>query len=246
MGIGKTIVIAAATLLLGIFIGGIGPRAQLARTQTALEEAEARAKQAGASGASLPLALGLGSLAAARERANQDSARAPVPKFVKPDDDGEAEVQDKPDGGRRFRLGDPETFAAAKTAADLRAAQFRAAFVEEAKLAPAAVEHLDATVKGMNEEMGRAADELAKELAARHQGGANKLAPRELADVGARVLDIYRRADDKWKAGLDQGGRAAAADSDFDLLTQVDVGVFQRLSETLQTMDRPTLRPASP
>jgi NTP pyrophosphatase (non-canonical NTP hydrolase) len=237
MGIGKTIVIAAAALLLGIFIGGLGPRAELAETKVALQEAEARGKQGG--GASLPLALGLGSLAAARERANQaEAGPRRVPRFVAPDT---APGEPRPDAGRSFRFGDPETFAAAKAAGDVRAAQFRAAFIDEAKLPASAAQHLDATVKGMNEELGRAADEIAKELAARHQGD-SKITPRELADVGARVLDIYRSADDKWKAGLDESGRAAAGKSDFDLLTQIDVGVFERLSQTLQTMDRPTLR----
>jgi hypothetical protein len=240
----KTIVIAAAALLLGIFIGGLGPRAELQETKVALQEAEARSKQN--SGSTLPLALGLGSLAAARERANQAAAEgAPkrVPKFVAPDQvegSGADQPDNQPDGGRKFRFGDPETFAAAKAAADLRAAQFRAAFLEEAKLPPAAAETLDATVKGMNEELSRAADEIAKDLESRREK-TGKVSPRDLADVGAKVLDIYRRSDDKFKAGLDDNGRAAAERSNFDLLTQIDVGAFERLSQTLQTMDRPTI-----
>jgi hypothetical protein len=241
MGIAKTIVIAAATLLLGIFIGGLGPRAELAETKVALKEAEARSKQ---TGPSQPLALGLGSLAAAREQANANApAGKRVPKFVTDDPPAKDAERDHPDGGRSFRLGDPETFRAAKAAADVRAAQFREAFLDQARLPPAAVDHLDSTIKSMNEELGRAADEIAKELAARHdKDGNSKVSPRELADMGSRVLDIYRRADDKWKAGLDDNGRAAANNGDFDLLTQVDVGAFERLSQTLQGMERPRLR----
>jgi hypothetical protein len=60
-----------------------------------------------------------------------------------------------------------------------------------------------------------------------------------MADVGAKVLDIYRRADDRFKAGLDQRGRQALEATDFDLLTQVDLGAFERLAERLSTMDLP-------
>ena len=40
----KTIAIAALSLLLGIFLGGLGPRADLTRARNELAEAEARGK----------------------------------------------------------------------------------------------------------------------------------------------------------------------------------------------------------
>jgi hypothetical protein len=64
-----------------------------------------------------------------------------------------------------------------------------------------------------------------------------------MADIGARVLDIYRRADDQFKASLDENGRAAARKTDFDLLTQIDVGAFERLGQTLETLDPPRFSP---
>ena len=51
-----------------------------------------------------------------------------------------------------------------------------------------------------------------------------------MADIGAQVLDIYRQADDRFKAGLDDNGRSALDRTDFDLLTQVDLGAFERLA----------------
>ncbi|HEY0707482.1 MAG TPA: hypothetical protein VGG33_11830, partial [Polyangia bacterium] len=163
MGWGKVIVAAAIALLLGIFIGGLGPRAELARAQEARAEAEARARQAG--GAGLPLALGLGSLAAARAQADRAASdeRTRVPRFV-PSDPNRDDVA--PDAGANpreiaiARGANPvdvdagaatrrNAFRAAQAAADLRAAQFRAAFLEEARLPPAGVAAVDASVKTM-------------------------------------------------------------------------------------------------
>jgi hypothetical protein len=191
----------------------------------------------------LPLALGLGSLAAARgladSRAGGDDPARPgelgvkrVPRFVPAgsqagDDHGDLDADRK---ARRER-----GFAAAKTAADLRAAQFRSAFVDQADLDGQGQAALDATVAGMNAEFGRAADEIVAAMAAK-QANHEKLAPRDFADVGARVLDIYRRADDQFKAGLDQNGKTAMAKTDFDLLTQIDLGKFEQLGETLQNI----------
>src|SRR4051812_44397465 len=63
----KTVIIAAAALLAGLFLGGLGPRAELRRTKQELAEAKAASKQG--IGSALPLALGMGGLMAARERA---------------------------------------------------------------------------------------------------------------------------------------------------------------------------------
>ena len=236
----KTIAIAALSLLLGIFLGGLGPRADLARARVDLAEAEARGKSGAA--AALPLALGLGSLAAARGLADSraaDPAAASelgvrrVPRFVPGDDDHAPEPADAGSDDRQARR--RERFAAAKTAALVRAAQFRSAFVEQAQLGAPAQATLDATIAGMNAELGRAADEIAASLAAK-QANHEKLAPRDFADVGARVLDIYRRADDQFKAGLDENGKSAMAKTDFDLLTQIDLGKFEHLGETLRSI----------
>jgi hypothetical protein len=117
----------------------------------------------------------------------------------------------------------------------VRAAQFRSAFVEQAQLTPAGQAALDATITGMNAELGRATDEIVAALTAK-QANHEKVSPRDFADVGARVLDIYRRADDQFKAGLDQNGKSAMAKTDFDLLTQIDLGKFEQLGETLQAI----------
>jgi hypothetical protein len=190
-------------------------------------------------------ALGLGGLAAARERAQ---ARASVPRFNPPEKPLVAEPPperapqaanpdetqgDPPGTRRRPRIFDGEAFAAAKAAADVRAAQFRAAFVSEARLSPDKQNALDATINNMNDEFAKAASQIAEDLASRGK----TIRPRDMADVGVRLLDIYRRADDSLKAGLDDYGRAALEKTQFDPLTQIDMEAFRKLAETMESAD---------
>ena len=130
---GKTLVAAALALLAGLFVGGIKPRMELKRVRAELEQARA-ASQRGAGSAALPLALGVGSLVAAQQQAQGGADRRAGPKpprFV-----------DATPGVPEPAGANPKTevsgLAAAKTAADLRAAQYRAAFLQEAKLSPRA------------------------------------------------------------------------------------------------------------
>jgi hypothetical protein len=222
----KTVLAAALALLAGLFLGGIGPRAELRRTQKSLEEARAAARAS--SSAALPLALALGPLAAARER-----AQAPVPHFVIPD--GGAQADQRP-RKRRSLFGGPdggtEEFAQAKAAMDLRATQFKVAFSEEARLGPEREAALDGVIDTMNKELARAGEEIAKSLRERPEG--QRLRPREVVDIGARMMDIYRRADDAFTASLDDAAKAARDRTQFDLLSQVDLNAFRGLGETIQ------------
>jgi hypothetical protein len=225
----RTVVVGAIALLAGLFLGGMGPRAELRQARKDLADAKESATRARSS-AALPLALGMGSLMAARDRAQS------VPHFVTPD--GGAEPPgNRPDGGgrpRRSLLGDAgvEAFAAMKTAADLRAAQFRSAFIDEAGLTPEKEQTFQGTVDKMNQEFAKAAEEIAETLRTKGQ----KIRPRDMADIGSKLLEIYRRADDSFTAGLDENGRAAQSRTQFDVLTQVDIGSFRRLAETMESL----------
>jgi hypothetical protein len=227
----KTVVAAAIALLAGLFFGGMGPRGELRQVRKELAEARENAARARSS-AALPLALGMGSLMAARDRAQS------VPRFVAPDGGAPAAAsppRERPEGGRARRLfgdGGVEAFAAAKSAADVRAAQFRTAFVDEAGLTPEKEQAFQGVIDKMNQEFAKAADEIAETLKAKGQ----KVRPRDMADIGAKLLEIYRRADDSFSAGLDDDGRAAQARTQFDVLTQVDIGGFKRLAETMEAL----------
>jgi hypothetical protein len=244
----RTIVIAAAALLLGIFVGGIGPRREVTVVKQELTEAKAAAR--GGSSAAASFALGLGSLMAAQERAREQATRAPGFNPPPPEEAAARRREEQPRPARAgadagvevrggpFGLGDEASFKAAAAAADLRAAQYRAAFLEEANLSPEQQAAFEDSIARMNQELAQAANEVATTLGAR----ATKLGPRDMADVGARALDIYRRADDKFKAGLDDRGRAAVEKTDFDILTQVDLGGMRRLAETVEQLGVSTPR----
>jgi hypothetical protein len=229
----RTVVVGALAVLAGLFFGGLGPRAELRQARKELAEAKEAAARARSS-AALPLALGMGSLMAARDRAQS------VPRFVAPLNGGaagEAPVAaGRGEGGRRGRKlfgdGGAEAFSAIKTAADLRAAQFRSAFVDEAGLTPEKEQALDGALAKMNQDFAKAADEIAETLRAKGQ----KVRPRDMADIGAKLLDIYRHADDSFTATLDDSGRAAQGRTQFDVLTQVDIGSFKRLAETMEEL----------
>src|SRR2546421_12287 len=168
----KTVLAAAIALLAGLFLGGIGPRAELRQAKKELAEAKESAARGG-SAAALPLALGLGSLSAARDRARS------VPRFRALDGgaspetaasgEGESETRGK---HRRSLFGDggADGFAAAKAAVDVRAAQFRAAFADEARLSPEGQATVDRTIDGMNKEFAKAADEIVQQLRNRPAG----------------------------------------------------------------------------
>jgi hypothetical protein len=216
----KTVVAAALALILGIFVGGIGPRAELGRARKELAEAQAAAARA--RGSALPLALGMGSLmrGADRTRGPAGGGGAGVPRFVTPPGGDGATG-----GGRRSTA---ELMAAGKAAAEVRAVQYRTAFAEAAQLPTAGLASMEQAIASMNVELGRAADQAARQL-----GEGRKPTPRDMADLGVRLLDIYRQADDRFKAGLDERGRSALTDTGFDLATQIDVGIFTRLAERL-------------
>lgn len=227
---GKTIITAALALVLGLFLGGIGPRSQLRRSERDLEQARTASRDDRA--AALPIALGLGSLVAAKGRA---PAAAP-PRFVVAD--GGAVTTPAGDARPRERGHFPghDELGTLRTASQVRAAQFRSALFEAGRFNDEARTRFDAEVKTMNDELAKAAGELAAAMADHP-----KVTPRDMADVGARVLDIYRRADDHFKAGLDDAGKAAVASTDFDLITQIDAGAFETLADTLG--GRPIARP---
>jgi hypothetical protein len=229
----RTVVIAAGALLIGLFVGGIGPRAELRQVQKELADAKETAAR-GRSSAALPLALGMGTLMAARDRATESPPRFVVPDASPGNQPGKAENQPGKGERRRRLLGDggAEAFAAMKTAADVRAAQFRTAFVEEGGLTPEKEQTFQKTIDQMNQEFAKAADDIAETLRTKGQ----KVRPRDMADIGAKLLDIYRRADDSFSAGLDEDGRRAQARSQFDVLTQVDIGAFKKLAETMETL----------
>jgi hypothetical protein len=238
----KTILAAALALILGLFLGGMPLRSELRKTKAELSAAKLEAEAAREAGAgqgagALPM-LGLSSLLAAREQqisAEEQAAR--VPQFVVPDAGAAAAAGERSGGdagadGRRRRGFNLKDLPEVRAAAALRAAQFRSAFLEEAHLSPGQEAEVDAVVKSLNDEVAKAADELAETFRTRGK----KLGTRDMIDVGAKMLDIYRRSDDRLNGVLDANAQAAKEKTRFDLTNQLDIGGLGNLAEAMETL----------
>jgi hypothetical protein len=154
---------------------------------------------------------------------------------VTPPPEAQAPEAPRPDAGVPARRGrglfaNEEAFTRAKAAAELRATQFRAAFAEEADLPPEKEQALEALVAKLNGELAAEAEKVAAGLA----GKPGELAPRDLVDVGVRLLGVYQRLDDEWKGTLDPRGRAALEKTGFDLLTQIDLDAVRAVGARIE------------
>lgn len=220
----KTVVVGALALLLGVFFGSLGPRAEARKLRKELEVARAEADEAQAR--PIPMLPMLPGFAGDRDP-------LPPPRFAEPARASDSPAADARDAGTRDgRFFSSDAFAVAKTAADARAAQFRAAFVEDARLTADEQAALTRVVDDLNRDVAKAAEELAKELREKNR----RLATREMADVASRLLDVYRRSDDRLQATLDEEARAAATRTGFDVLTQIDLAAMKSLGEVVEQL----------
>ncbi len=225
----KTVLGATIALLLGVFLGGIGPRGDVRRLEAELAAAKKQAEQARATatpGASM-LPSALRALAAAAAEQGREPRAAP-PRFLPPEPSASAPQSDA--GAERRRRGGlrPESIAAAKAGAEMMGAMQKAQFFDQARLTPDKQAAFERLVKEMNEGIAKEMDGVAALVLKQGRPGPTF---RAMADVGARLLDVYRRADDQLKASLDDAGRAALEKTRFDMVSQVDLGILDKLVE---------------
>ncbi len=226
----RSVLIGVVALIFGLFLGGLPARRELEKSKAELVRVRSERERGDAI---LPLFLGVEGLAKAQREAESGTSAAPergLPNFLPPPGDGPhgsggTDSRGTPDAGAS-----PETFETVRTVQGFRAAFARAAFVEKANLGPDTQKHLDETVAHMNAELARAADR-AVQLLSKSEGN---LKPRQMADLGIDILQAYRKADEDLRAGLDPATQAAMDASTFDLISQVDLGAFTKLQETLR------------
>jgi hypothetical protein len=238
----RWVIVAAVALAIGFVAGGYAPRTELEKAKQELAEARAQIERgerdrmtwmAGLNGllAQRAAAPAVAPSAPPRPQAIQAQGAAPPPENPAEEDGDEGQGDDgaEGDGGAhvRFDPKDPKSFDTMRSAAELRAGQYRAAFVEAAHLDARKQQALDEIIHGMNAEVARESERLAAELAQ----GAGKLRTREMVHVGLAMGQIYQRADDRLGQLLDPTQQAAAATTGFDLLTQVDLQSVRGLFE---------------
>lgn len=243
----RTIALSAFFLLLGLFLGGLAPRAELRAARKEIAEAREAAERARRSSAT-PLALGVRSLLEAGRRTpppgpergagGAGAASGAAAPRTADDEAGGWEEDDDDDGqdgagGRRrraFPFEDDKALDAAKAAADVRAAQFRAAFLEQARLGHDGEARVGRVIDEMNAELKRAADAFAPKLDA----AGKDMRLRAYVDLSVEMLGAYQRADERLAGLLDPTAIAARDKTRFDLLTQIDLDAFRALARVAQ------------
>ncbi len=214
---------AALALLLGLFIGGYSPRSDVRRLEAELakakeETASAKASSVGAGAAMFPAALGALAAAAGPRTA------VPPPRFVNSDPPGKN--GDGPDAGTRSRRDPIASLQAAKVGMDIKAAFQKAQFFDQARLSPEKQAAFEDSVKKMNDALSRSLDQIAGLI--NNKDTKEKPTFRTLLDSTSPFFDAYRKLDDDFKAGLDDGGRAALDKTKFELISQLDLGVVEK------------------
>jgi hypothetical protein len=230
----RSVVTGVVALIFGLFLGGLPARRELEKTKAEL--VRARSEGENTSGI-LPLFLGANGLGRDQGEAAPGEATEPqrrVPNFLKPEDGKQDSIAMDSQSGPPDAGASPHTFESVKTMLKFRAAFARQAFIEKADLGPDTQKHLEETVAQMNAEMAKVAEQAVQRLI----DGKGKLKPRQMADLGSDILQIYRKADDELRAGLDPATQSAMDESEFDLFSQIDPSAFDKVQAELRRMGR--------
>lgn len=210
---GRTFLLSAAALVLGTLIGAFQPRGELLalREQVAYLERRARGAQRGAAGAGLreffrapPAAADPAPAPAPAEI----SADGPVPEGSPPAEAAEANAANTPADKTGPSADDVESMVAAL---DARAAQARAALMEQADLDDEQLEAIDDAMERMNEKLKRQVDAFAQSV----EAGAEP-DRRELMEFAAEALDAVIEADDAIVANIPESVRAEMDEEALD------------------------------
>lgn len=168
----KTVAIAAVTLVLGLVLGGLPPRAELRKVEQQLEQARAQ-DCSGQVGRDLALLLGQGAGARAPtpqeqalDRPAEIAAEHPEAVELAAEIDAEFEVAEfEVATGLEELAASGEELEIARAALDLRRAQSRAALVEDADPSDEQLDAIDQAYSDMNEVLVDLSDELVDMLA---------------------------------------------------------------------------------
>lgn len=200
--------LAAAALLLGLILGGLGPRAELRAVRTAAPAASAP-RNAGAQVARLfqgrPVSASAG--------------RDPVPSPRDDTDPGAAPSGDT-DPPRPMS---PENLDTLRSAMAIRLAGARAALAEDADPSEDQQAEIDSLFGAMNEDLRK----IATDLAALDREPTR----RDMERFAADTLDILITTEERFDEILTPEQRAALADESRDPLSYVDPSIVDILKD---------------
>ncbi len=226
----KHVAIAAITLVLGLVLGGLPPRAELRRTQQELEEAQA-ADCSGQVGRDLALLLGQGAAAPrtpqeeAIDRPAEIAAEHPEAVEVAEQIDAEMEAAEAEVAtGLEELAASGEELELARTALDLRRAQSRAALVEDADPSDEQLEAIDQAWTDMNEVLVDLSDELVGMLAEGQEP-----TRRDAMGFAADALDAMLVAEQSIEGLLDADQLGDLEEDALNPFNYIDPGIIDAL-----------------
>jgi hypothetical protein len=220
----RTLVVGAIGLALGGVLGGLPARSQLRQLQEEVDTLRKTTRPA--VGRELGQILRGGLVNSPGQTPVPD---APPPPTAEPVQPVEPPAQDAPvagtngaDGGSKFPKDLPKELDTAKAALEMRAAQARAALLEDADPTPQQLEQIDASLASMNEDLRRIAEDVAAELASGVEPDR-----RQMMMIAADTLDVMVDAETRLSDALTPEQIDGLEDDSLNPFSYVDPTVLQ-------------------
>ncbi|MCO4771467.1 MAG: hypothetical protein KDA24_15650 [Deltaproteobacteria bacterium] len=218
----KQIAVAAVALVLGVILGGLGPRGEV----RALEEKMAGMTSDGP--CTSTVGSDLAALMSPRTQQRAPSTRNPLgdrdPDVIAEESPEAVELVEQmndEDVGEELAEGvqniPSEELELARTALELRRAQARAVLLEDARPDETQMETIDGAVTEMNDQLMGMADELATMI----ENG-EEPSRREAMEFAADALDTMLVAEESMRAALDADQLGDLEDGALDPFSYVD------------------------
>lgn len=237
----KYIAVAAVAIVVGVLLGGLGPRAEVRDLKQHIRELD-EAPCTNQFGRDLALLMGQGvgrntsqplpfddGTADADEERSPEEIAADNPaaaEMARELDEAEAEAEEDLREAVRAGLSDDEELEALRTALELRRAQARAAVREQIDPDDEQWEIIDGAVEDMNGTLIGLGEELTEMLAAGEEP-----TRRDAMEFSADALDALLEAEDRMRGALDDEQLGDLDDEALDPFSYIDPALIDVLME---------------
>lgn len=222
---------AVVALVIGLVVGGLGPRGELRRVEKKLAELEERPCQ-GRTGAEIAKIFQGRPWEEGKVKVPEPPpAPAPVDdaeEADEPEDDGGFRIEFNTDGSDSEPQDVGEAMKLAREALDLRHEQAMAALREDARPTPEQEEQLGRVLDQMNDDLIGLAEEL------RDQMELGEPSRRDAMLYAAETLDVFLTAEDDLRGVFDDDQIAALQEESLDPMSYVDPGLI----DVLESLNR--------
>jgi hypothetical protein len=229
----RHVIVAAIALVVGLVVGGVGQRAQLAAMTAEIRDLRDRRCDDRPG----DLTRLFGGSPAPTASADPDAAPEPAPRRHRADaplgDDETPPAHEPPRAEEDTDEAEPPRIEGARTALAARRAQARAALIEDADPTADQLADVDSAVDDMNAQL----DSLARDLVDRVQAGGGELSRREQMQFAADGLDVMLTAQTSIEDALDDDQRAAVDEEAIDPFSYIDPALMDLIEQLDQARD---------